>query len=132
MTPQQIIDELNKLPTDIYTVDLELSKSSAHLAELKDSLELAELNAELGVQWPDKSNEETRKRLKAEAVAKSPDVRQIKKQILDEQLKQSEREAARSMSLRQFQAAMAVSDLTAAQFNLLAAKVERGLTNGQH
>lgn len=132
MTPQQIIDELNRLPDEVYTSDMELSKSGAHLAELKDSLEIAELNAELGIILPDKSNEDTRKVLRAKAVAISPDVRAIKRQILDEQLRQSEREAARSKSLRQFQATMSISELSAAQLNVLAARIERGLVSNGH
>ena len=132
MTPQELIDELNRLPSEIYTTDMDLCKSGAHLSELKDSLELAELNAELGIVLPEKSNEDTRKKLRAEAIAKSPDVRSIKRQILDEQFRQSEREAARSLSLRKFQATMLISELSAAQLNVLAARVERGLVSNGH
>jgi hypothetical protein len=132
MTPQEIIDELNRLPGEIYATDMDLAQSKAHLAELKDSLELEELNAELGVILPEKSTVDKRKELKEEAVAKSPDVRSVQRQIIAEHIRQSEREAMRSKSLRQFQATMAITELSAAQLNVLAARIERGLTTNGH
>lgn len=125
MTPDQILSELSKYPQSIFDVDIEIGHIAGHLAELKDSLEIAELNAELGAQLPDKSNEDTRKRIRAEAISKSQDVRSIKVQIIAEQARQAEADARRSMYLRQFQATMAMADLASAQLNMVACKTRK-------
>jgi len=121
----EIREQLSRLPQSIFEIDVELAKASGHLAELKESLEIAELNAELTATLPEKSNEDTRKRIRAEAVTKSLDVKRIKSLIIAEHIKQSEHEAARSMNLRQFQAMMALAELAAAEMNMLAAKTRK-------
>ena len=132
MKAEEIIAKLQALPSSIFEVDIELARQTGHLAELTESLEIAILNAELAAPIPEgKSNEDTRKKLREQAVAQSEPVKKLKQQIISEKLRQGEIEARRSMSLREFQAIMAMAELAAAQMYMVAAKTRKEtLENG--
>lgn len=125
MTANEIMELLKAAPDKIFDVDVELAHVGAHLDELKDSLEIAELNAELAVEMPAKSNEDTRKSLRAESVSKSPEVKLIKALIRDEHIRQSGIENERSKNTRTFSAALAMAELAAAQLNAVAARTRK-------
>lgn len=123
MTPDEIIAELQKIPDSIFDCDSAIIDGNGHMAELKDSLELAELNAELSAVMPDgKSNEDTRKKLREKAISESEQVKNIKAQIRTEQSKVSFHEANRSCYQRRFSAMMAIAELSAARLNALTMK----------
>jgi hypothetical protein len=133
MTANEIMELLRTVPDKIFDVDVELARSCAHLDELKDSLSISELNVELAVEMPAKSNEDTRKNLRAEAVSKSPDVKRIKALIRDEHIRQSGIENERSKNTRTFSAALAMAELAAAQLNAVAARTRKEtVTHEQH
>lgn len=133
MTANEIMELLRSVPDKIFDVDVELAHVGAHLAELKDSLEIAELNAELGIILPEKSTVDKRKELKESAVANSPDVKRIKALILDEHIRQSGIENERSKNTRIFSAALAMAELAAAQLNAVAARTRKEIvTHEQH
>ena len=125
MTSNEIMDLLRKIPDKIFDVDVELAHVGAHLDELKESLAIAELNAELAVEMPAKSNEDTRKELRKEAVSKSPGAKRIKALIRDEHIRQSRIENERSKYTRTFGAALAMAELAAAQLNSVAARTRK-------
>jgi len=125
MTANEIMELLRTVPDKIFDVDVELARVGAHLAELKDSLSIAELNAELAVEMPAKSNEDTRKNMRADAAAKSPDAKRIKALIRDEHIRQSGIENERSKNTRTFSAALAMAELAAAQLNAVAARTRK-------
>lgn len=126
MTAEEIIAELLKIPDSIFDCDMAIAETGAHLAELKDSLELAELNAELGAQMPDgKSNEDTRKKIREKAISESAQVKSIKDKIRAEQAKLSQHEANRSCNLRTFTALIASAELASARLNALTMKQKK-------
>jgi hypothetical protein len=126
MTADEIIAELIKIPDSIFDCDMRIAETGAHLAELKDSLELAELNAELGATMPEgKSNEDTRKKLREQAVSESAQVKLVKSQIRNEQASLSQHEANRSCNLRQFSAMIAIAELASARLNALTMKQKK-------
>ena len=132
MKAEEIIAKLQSSPQSIFEVDIELARQAGHLAELAESLDIAVLNAELSAPIPDgKSNEDTRKKLREQAVAQSEGVKKLRQQIGAEKLRQSEIEARRSMALRDFQGTMAIAELAAAQMYMVAAKTRKeSLENG--
>ena len=125
MELNEITLELQKVPSSIFECDIELVNDSAHLDELKEALELAELNSELAAVMPEKSNEDTRKKLREKAVSESPQVKSIKRQIRDESIKKAKHESERAQSLRQFQALIAIAELSAARLNAVAMKTRK-------
>jgi len=125
MTASEIIELLKTTPDKIFQVDVELAHVGAHLDELEDGLSIAELNAELSAEMPTKSNEDTRKQFRADAVSKSPDVKRIKAIIRDEHIRQSGIENERSKYTRTFNAALAMAELAAAQLYAVAARTRK-------
>jgi len=92
MDALSVMERLEALPLDALQAEIKGAETetltalaTAHLKELKESLEIAELNALLNVDYGEKSNAETRKRLEKAAVAESLEVQALRSGVAEEE-----------------------------------------------
>lgn len=79
-SPGNIAVTLSELPSKLHTSDVSIALLETKVAELKESVEIAETNASLNAN-DDGKNEEKRKLQRAQAVAKDPEVLDAKKAL---------------------------------------------------
>ena len=132
MNATQVMERLAELPENIFDVetaivngDVQMREIDRHLAELEDSLTIAKLNAELRGNIG--SNAEARKKSMAAEVAGDPDYQRIRADIAarlasksDAESDLARRKAHKNFLCREFAAALAATELIAAQMNLAA------------
>jgi hypothetical protein len=114
---EYIYAALRALPEQIGTIEFDGAMLANALRESKANLEDAELNATLNAEMPEKSNADSRKTIIAAALAKDPNVKKFRSEVMRIEGEIETNEAEAKTKRREFQAALALAELHAARIN---------------
>lgn len=117
LSSDSIVATLNTLPGDLYVSDLKILDIESNLDAVKESLEIAEINASLNA--PDDTNEPKRVLKRKKAILEDASCIAQRKFVREMQTELDTAQAENKMIARQFAGYCHMAELRAAQLNLM-------------
>jgi hypothetical protein len=114
-----LYSSLRELPNTIYQLESDAAVLVNTKREAAANLDDAELTIKIGVQFAEKMTVDAQKRLIEAAVAKDETVKKYKKEVMQAENEIEMNEAEAKSKRREFQAAIALTELHAARINLM-------------
>lgn len=118
-----IVATLARLPGDLYLSDCKVNNLENILAELEETLQIAEINASLNA--PDGKNESARELNRKKSIAENPTVQNARKVVRSRQAELEEAKTENKMIARQFAAWCHIAEVESARMILMSKGVSK-------